>query len=187
LSALRYVVTGPIEVKMNTHDVAMTGAAATLDFGRSPLATPALLAAALTVAHPMAYMVGGGPAILALAFVDPLLILVLLRALFRGAGVLSLRRNRLRHYRGAGFIGDTFFMGSRGNFFAASTSKRKLFADNVIHDFDDVDEIIWREQGGGVLEVTFTRGATPLVRLVMSNATEAATAAQRLRNLVEER
>ena len=168
---------------MNSQE-AMTAAAAPLDFGSTPLARPALLAAGLIAIHPVAYWVGGGPAILALAFIDPLLIVVLIQRLLKGAGVLSMRSDRLRHYRAAGIAGDTFFLGSSGNFFVASTIARKLFADNAVHDFDDVGEIAWSAHGYGVLDVNFTKGPIPFARLLMTSGHEAASAAQRLRNVV---
>ena len=169
---------------MNSEEVAMTGPAATPDFGKSPLAQPALFVACLVVIHPIAYLLGGGPALLALGLIDPLLILVLAQRLLKGAGVLSMRSDRLRHYRAAGIAGDTFFLGSSGNFFVASTIERKLFADNAVHDFDDVGEIAWSAHGYGVLDVNFTKGPIPFARLLMTSGHEAASAAQRLRNVV---
>ncbi len=173
---------------MNSEEVAMTGPAATPDFGKSPLAQPALFVACLVVIHPIAYLLGGGPALLALGLIDPLLILVLAQRLLKGAGVLVMRGDWLRHYRAAGIAGDTFFLGSSGNFFVASTIERKLFADNAVHEFEDIGDIGWSDHNGyGVVDVSFTRGPNPFARLLMSSGAEAASAAQRLRNVVDGR
>lgn len=166
-----------------------TSAAATigtLDLGPTPWRRPALIALGILLLHPLAYWVTGNHGLFLVVVIDPILLLVLLRAILAAWGQSSLRNKRLLHYSKLGLDGDITIKGNGGDFFVVSTSQRRLFAGNALHDFQDIVEISWADRGThGSIDLELAKGERPIIRLIMGSGYEAAAAGRRLQNALE--